>query len=205
MLKGNLLYRHISAIAALVLISLLSSWSGTPYHEISNSWDGFLWGMAEPVLHFDKFVIIIAIGLLAARVIRGSWIAISFVLAAILGIVIHLLQISVPGIEIAIAISSITLGVMLLMPQPRFLTLLVLTAIAGLCQGYVSGELIIEADSITSVFYITGATLTQYAVVMSAKEIGNTLESSDTLPRIMPFLGFAICAISIVFLQGSFN
>lgn len=206
MLKDKLLYRHISAIAALVLISLLSSRSGLPSdHEISNPWDGFLWGIADPVLSFDNFVSIIAIGLLAAGMVSGSWMAISFVLAAILGTVIHLSQISVPGREIAIAIISVTFGVMLLMSRPKFLTLLLLIAIAGLLQGYFSSELIVGADTITSVFYIVGATLTQYAVAMSSKKIGDTLQISGTLPRIKSFVGFAMCALSIVFFQSFFN
>jgi urease accessory protein len=206
MLKDKLLYRHLGAIAALVLISLLSSWSRLPsHHEISNPEDGFLWGMAEPVLSVDNFVSIIAIGLLAAGMVSGSWIAISFVLAAILGTVIHLSQISLPGIEIALAMTSVAFGVMLLISRPKFLTLLLFSAIAGLFQGYFSSESIVGTDTITSVFYIFGAILTQYAVVMSSKKIGDTLEISGTLPRIMSFVGFAICALSIVFLQGSFN
>ncbi|MBD2450147.1 HupE/UreJ family protein [Nostoc sp. FACHB-152] len=206
MLKDKLFDRLVGAIAALVLISLLSLWSGLPsHHVISNPGDGFLWGMAEPVLSFGNFVSIIAIGLLAARMVSSSWIAISFVLAAILGTVIHLSQISVPGIEIAIAITNVAFGVMLLIPQPKFLILLLFSAIAGLFQGYFSSESIVGADTITSGFYIFGAILTQYAVVMSSKKIGDTLEVSSTVPRIISFVGFAICAVSIVFLQGSFN
>lgn len=206
MFKNKLLYRPMGAIAALVLISLLSSWSGlSSVHEISNPWDGFLWGMADPVLCLNMFVSMVAIGLLAAGIIRGSWIAISFVIAAIFGTVIHLLQISLPGVEIAIATISISCGVMLFMPnRPKFLTLLFLTAIAGLSQGYFSSESIIEADIMPSVFYIFGAALTQYAVVMSCRKIGNTIEL-PSMPKTMSFLGIAICALSIVFLKISFS
>jgi urease accessory protein len=206
MFKDKLVYRHISAIAALILISLLSSWSGLPsVHEISNSWDGFLWGMAEPVLRVDRFVSIVAIGLLAAGIVRSNWIAISFVLAATSGTVIHLLQISLPITEIAIAITSISFGVMLFMPnRPKFWTLLILTAIAGLSQGYVSSESLIAANTISSEFYIFGATLTQYAVVISCNKIGNTIEFTD-MPKTMSFVGCAICALSIVFWKISLN
>ncbi|MBE9006318.1 hypothetical protein IQ259_14940 [Fortiea sp. LEGE XX443] len=80
MLKDKLLQRHIGAIAALAIISLLSSWSGLPFHhEIYNSWDGFLWGMADPVLALDKLVGILTIGLLAAGNVRGRWIAVALV------------------------------------------------------------------------------------------------------------------------------
>lgn len=206
MFKDKLVYRHISAIAALVLISLLSSWSGLPsVHEISNTWDGFLWGIAEPVLRVDRFVSIVAIGLLASGIIRSSWIAISFVLTAILGTVIHLLQISLPITEIAIAITSMSFSVMLFMPnKPKFFTLLILTAIAGLSQGYVSSESLIKADTISSAFYIFGATLTQYAIVMSCRKIGKTIKLTD-MPIILNFVGFAICTLSIVFCKISLN
>jgi len=206
MFKNKLLYRHIGAIAALVLISLLSSWSGLPsFHEIANSWDGFLWGIAAPVLSLDKFVSIVAIGLLAAVTVRGGWIAISFVLAALLGTVIHLLPISLPGTEIAIAIASISFGVMLFMPTPpKFLILLIVAAIAGLCHGYFNSESILGADIMPSIFYVLGAALTQYAVVMSCRKIGNTIELSS-MPTMMSFVGFAICALSVVFLKVSVN
>ncbi|NET74366.1 MAG: hydantoin utilization protein, partial [Sphaerospermopsis sp. SIO1G2] len=61
-------YRLMVAIAALVIISLLASSGGSSIqHGISNPWEGFIWGIAEPVLSLDQLVFIVAIGLLSVR------------------------------------------------------------------------------------------------------------------------------------------
>ncbi|MBD2438148.1 HupE/UreJ family protein [Nostoc sp. FACHB-110] len=205
MLKDKLVHRHIGAIAALVLISWLSSWSVSPIHEISNSWDGLLWGIADPVLSWHKFLSMAVIGLLTAGIIRGNWIVILFVVTSILGTVTHLWQINFLSTEIAIAIASVIFGLMLLMPnRPKFLTLLILTAIAGLSQGYGSIESILEAAIIPSILYILGTSFTQYAVVMSCRKIGQKIDFSG-MTKSISFISFIICTLSIVFLQLSFN
>jgi urease accessory protein len=208
--SSKLQHRYIGAIAALVLISLLADWNGlSSQHEISNSWDGLLWGIADPVLAVDRLVAIAAIGLLSAGVVRGSLMPISFLLAAILGTVINLCQISLPTTEIAVVISSMIFGFILVMPnRPNWLIMLILGAIAGLFQGYVNGESIAGADIIPMIMYILGAAGTQYAIAMSAREIGKTInqgEYTDHLPRTIHFVGIAICALGIVFFRSVIN
>jgi urease accessory protein len=203
--------RHIGAIAALILISLLSSLSGTPFeHTISNCWEGFLWGLADPVIGLDCLVGIIAIGLLSSVFVRGAaTIAGSFVLAAILGIVIHLFQLNLPGTEIAIAFSTIVFGTMLMMPsQPNFMLLALGGISAGLFQGYTVAESIIGAGMMPLVAYMLGMTLTLFTVAMSAKEIGGAMGMgaiNRTLSWKISIAGFALCAIGIVFLSNSMS
>ncbi|MBD2522619.1 HupE/UreJ family protein [Nostoc sp. FACHB-133] len=200
--------RHIGAIAALILISLLSSWSGTPdSHTITTWWEGFLWGLADPVIALDCLVGIVAIGLLSSMFVRGAAIAGYFVLAAILGIVIHLFQLNFPGIEIAIAISTIVFSTMLMMPnQPNFVVLALMGISAGLFQGYTLADSIIGAGMLPLIAYIVGMTLTLFVVAMSAREIGGAMgmgEINRTLPWKISIAGFAFCAIGIVFLSNS--
>ncbi|MBE9210781.1 HupE/UreJ family protein [Nostoc sp. LEGE 06077] len=210
MLKDKLLQRYVGAIAALAIISLLSSWTGvSSLHEISNSWDGFLWGMADPVLALDKFASILAIGLLAAGNVRGRLIATTLIFANICGTLIYLWQINLPVTEIAIAIISIVLGIVLITSkQPNLWKLLIITAIAGLLQGYFNSESIIGAETMPSVMYIFGAALTQYAVVMSSREIATQVSQADLSgiwSRKISLVGFAICALGIVFLKNWSN
>ncbi|MEH1962720.1 MAG: HupE/UreJ family protein [Nostoc sp.] len=210
----KLIHRHIGAIAALILISLLSSLSGTPVkHTISNCWEGFLWGLADPVISLNCLVGIIAIGLLSSVFVRGAVIAGCFVLAAVLGIVIHFFQLNLPGTEIAmplagaaIAISTILFGTMLMMPNQLNLIVFALVGIsAGLFQGYADAESIIGAGMIPLIAYILGITLTLFVVAMSAREIGVAMgmrEINRILPWKMSIAGFAFCAIGIVFLSN---
>ncbi|WP_445631292.1 HupE/UreJ family protein [Nostoc sp. DSM 114167] len=200
--------RHIGAIAALILISLLSSLSGTPFdHNISNGWEALVWGLADPVISLNCLVGIVAIGLLSSVFVRGAAIAGCFVLATVLGIVIHIFQLNLPGTEIAIAISTIVFGTMLMMPnQLNFLVLALMSISAGLFQGYANAESIIGAGTISVVAYILGITLTLFAVAMSAREIGVGMgmgEINRILPWKISLAGFALCAIGIVFLSNS--
>ncbi|MDZ8136519.1 MAG: HupE/UreJ family protein [Nostoc sp. DedQUE04] len=200
--------RHVGAIAALILISLLSSLSGTPFdHNISNGWEAFVWGLADPVISLNCLVGIVAIGLLSSVFVRGAAIAGCFVLATVLGIVIHIFQLDLPGTEIAIAISTIVFGTMLMMPnQLNFLVLALVGISAGLFQGYANAEFIVSAGTISVVAYILGITLTLFAVAMSAREIGVGMgmgEINRILPWKISLAGFALCAIGIVFLSNS--
>ncbi|MEH2009925.1 HupE/UreJ family protein [Nostoc sp.] len=204
----KLMHRHIGAIAALILISLLSSLSGTPdHHTISNCWEGFFWGLADPVIGLDRLAGIVAIGLLSSVFVRAAVIAGCFVLAAVLGIVIHLFQLNLLGTEIAIAISTIVFGTMLMMPnQPNFMVLALVGVSAGLFQGYADAESIIGAGMMSLVAYILGITLTLFAVTMSARKIGVAMgmgEINRILPWKISIAGFGFCAIGIVFLSNS--
>ncbi|MHC5767020.1 MAG: HupE/UreJ family protein [Nostoc sp.] len=200
--------RHIGAIAALILISLLSSLSGTPFeHTISNAWEAFVWGLADPVISLNCLVGIVAIGLLSSVFVHGAAIAGCFIFATVLGIVMHLYQLNLPGTEIAIAISTIVFGTMLIMPnQLNFLVLALMGISAGLFQGYANAESITGAGMISVAAYILGITLTLLAVAMSAREIGVGMGMGE-LNRILPWkislAGFALCAIGIVFLSNS--
>ncbi|MFN6475182.1 HupE/UreJ family protein [Nostoc sp. DedQUE07] len=205
---SKLMPRHVGAIAALILISLLSSLSGTPFdHNISNGWEAFVWGLADPVISLNCLVGIVAIGLLSSVFVRGAAIAGCFVLATVLGIVIHIFQLDLPGTEIAIAISTIVFGTMLMMPnQLNFLVFALVGISAGLFQGYANAESIVNAGTISVVAYILGIALTLFAVAMSAREIGVGMGMGE-INRILlwkiSLAGFALCAIGIVFLSNS--
>jgi urease accessory protein len=208
--------RHIGAIAVLILISLLSSLSGTPAdHAISNSWEGFIWGIANPVVSLNCLVGIIAIGLLSAIFVRGALIIGFFNLAAVLGIVIHLFQLNLPGTEIAIAqsvgiaiaICTIILATMLMMPnQLNFIVIALMGVSVGLFQGYAHGQSITGVGTIPLIAYILSITLTQVAVAVSVREIGTVMgmgEINQILPWKISIAGFSLCAIAIVFLSHS--
>ncbi|BAB76416.1 HupE/UreJ family protein [Anabaena sp. FACHB-709] len=198
----KLQHRHLGAIAALILISLLSSVSGLSlHHQITNGWDGFLWGVADPVLHLDSLARILGIGLISTGIVHGSFITMSFVLASILGILTHLSTFHLPGAEIAIAIFTIGFGAMLVMPyRPNWLVVVILGAIAGLLQGYVSGQAINGIDIISLLTYTLGFGLTQYAIATSTRRL-----VSDSLSTIVRFVGFAFIAIGFVFCGNFIN
>lgn len=200
------------AIAAVVCIALLSAaQQALAHHAVggrtpSNFFEGFLSGLAHPLIGLDHFAFVVAIGLLAAGQARGAFIPAGFVLTALAGTGIHLLSLDFPAAEMAVALSVITVGAMLVMPNRlSWLVLAVLVAIAGLFHGYAYGESIVGAQMTPLVAYLLGFTLIQYVVALVAQAIGNVLiqrTANKALP-LMQFAGFAICAIGVVFLTNS--
>ncbi|MEA5577295.1 HupE/UreJ family protein [Anabaena sp. UHCC 0451] len=208
-------HNYIVAIAALILISLLSSSGGAPIeHTISNCWEGFIWGIADPVISLDRLISIVAIGLLSARFVRGAWIGIFFVIAAFCGQLLHLSLLNLPGAEIAmptasaaIAICTVVFGIILVLPTPiTWLACAILSVIAGLSHGYADSQAIMGAEMLTLAAYLIGVILTQTAIVLSAREIGKIIThkaSNQILTKTIHWIGLTFCAIGIVFLANA--
>ncbi|QLE55969.1 HupE/UreJ family protein [Nostoc sp. TCL26-01] len=199
MLTTSKAVRYIGAIAALILISLLSSVNGLSLqHSISNFGDGFLWGVADPVLHFDSLVNTLAIGYIASGMMQAAFITGSLIVATVLGGLMSLSHMNLPGAEIAIAVASLVLSILLVTPnRPHWFILAVLGAIAGLSLGYLDSQSIIQVGGISQFTYLLGMVLSLYAVVTSAKKIGQAM-NQETMSSVYRFVGLAILGISIV-------
>ncbi|WP_231939912.1 HupE/UreJ family protein [Dolichospermum compactum] len=196
------------AIAILVIISLLTSDGGSPIeHNVSTTWEGFIWGIADPVISLDRFAGIVALGLFSAKFTRGNWLNITFVIAAICGQLINLSPVILPAPAIAIAICTIALGVMLVAPIPiHWLAIALLSATAGIFQGYSDATSIIGAETLTMIIFVISVAFTQTVIIMSARKIGVNFginEINQILPKIIRFAGLVFCAIGIVFLGYS--
>ena len=200
--------RLLGAIAILVAISLLTSAGGSPIeHNVSTTWEGFIWGIADPVISLDRFAGIVALGLFSARFARGNWLNITFVMAAICGQLINLSPVILPGPAIAIAICIIALGVMLVTAIPiHWLAIALLSATAGIFQGYSDATSIIGAETLTMITFVISVAFSQAVIIMSVRKIGVNFginEINQILPKIIRFAGLVFCAIGIVFLGYS--
>ncbi len=204
--------RRFSASVFLVCVGLLSAASRAIAHHAlggkipSNFFEGFVSGLAHPIIGLDHFAFIVAVGLLAVGLSRGALIPAGFILTALAGTAIHLLKLDLPGSEIIIAGSAIAFGVMLLLQQrPNFIALTAIAAFAGVFHGYAYGESIVGAQMTPLVSYLLGFSLIQYAIALLALLIGNWTKKKFTRPNFSPmqFAGFVICSIGTVFLTSS--
>lgn len=203
---------NITKITGLVWIGfLLAIEPATAHHATggripANFVEGFLSGLAHPVVGLDHLAFVVAIGLIAAGQSRGALIPAAFLLAAMAGTGVHVLSIDLPAAEIVIATSVIALGGMLALEKhPNFSALAVLGALAGLFHGYAYGEAIVGAEMMPLVAYLAGFTLIQYAIAMVALRIGKVaLSKASNKPlSLIRFSGSAICLLGVVFLAGS--
>lgn len=203
--------RLITLITVVGLVVLSMAQQALAHHALggnipSNFWEGFVSGLAHPVIGLDHLAFVVAVGLIAAGRRSGAIIPSSFVLTALVGTGIHLLRFDLPLAEVAIAISVIACGTMLVLPnRPQTTVLIGLAAIAGLFHGYAYGEAIIGAQMDTVVAYLLGFSGIQLAIAIGAQAVGNiALGRTAKQPLLwMRFAGLLICGIGAVFLNNS--
>lgn len=154
------------------------------------AFEGFMSGLAHPILGLDHFAFIVAVGLLAAIARQGMVIPITFVMAAMAGSGLHLMNVNLPGVELLVAGSVLLFGLLLAM-DPKWPTGVVagLTAIAGLGHGYAYGEAIFGAEMSPLVSYLAGFTLIQLLIALAIFWGSQTLLQRAETPA-TPSLGF---------------
>ncbi|MEO0375972.1 MAG: HupE/UreJ family protein [Cyanobacteria bacterium P01_A01_bin.17] len=171
----------------------------------SNFFEGFMSGIAHPVIGLDHFVFVIAAGLLAALSRQGIMIPVAFVVAGLAGTGIHLQSLDLPAPEFFISASVLLFGVLLaLKKSPNWKLVAGLGAIAGIFHGYAYGEAIVGADMTPLVAYLTGFTVIQLAIALAMSEIGRAILKRHQMPELpLRFAGFAICGVGATFLSST--
>lgn len=170
----------------------------------SNFLEGFMSGVAHPVIGLDHFVFVIAVGLLAALSRQGMRIPLAFGIAGLAGTGLHLQSLDLPAPEFFISTSVLLFGVLLALKQsPNGPMVLGLGAIAGLFHGYAYGEAIVGADMSPMVAYLTGFTVIQLVIALAASVIGRAILKQNQMSALpLRFAGFAICGMGVTFLSS---
>jgi urease accessory protein len=195
-----------SIVFAIAIISFL--FVATPafsHHALGgglpvNFWEGFISGLAHPVIGSDHFAFVIAVGLLSATMRQGILIPIAFVLMAMAGTGIHLMALGLPAVEFLVSGSVLLFGILLVMKDRFNVTAVMsLAAIAGLFHGYAYGEAIFGAEMTPITAYLLGFSAIQLVIALSAFAVGKTMIQS---PSKLRSIGFVICGIGIAFLSN---
>ncbi|MDX2272626.1 MAG: HupE/UreJ family protein [Cyanobacteriota bacterium] len=199
----------------VALFSVAGSWGRAAYAhhplggEIPATFaQGFLSGIAHPMIELDHLVFVIAVGLLALLRPRGLWIPMSFVFGTLLGSLGHLQGLEIPGLELGIAGSIVVIGILLaLTPPPNLPVLLGLSGLAGLLHGYAYAEAIIGAENTPLLAYLLGFSLTQLLIALLAYGLGRRwfLDLAPAEPPTsrrfsLPIAGWVICGMGLAFL-----
>lgn len=208
------IFRSIRPTTGLLVASMLVLLSvATPalaHHAMSskmpsNFFEGFISGMAHPVIGPDHFAFIVAVGLLAVTKRQGILIPVAFVLAAMLGAGLHLTRINIPGVELFVSGSIVLFGILLVIKDsPNTSTVAGLSAVSGLFHGYAYGESIFGAEMTPLLAYLAGFTVVQLAVSLSALWIGKATvlgrasENQPTSDKLRS-AGLVICGVGLAF------
>jgi len=161
--------------------------------------EGILSGLGHPVIGIDHFAAVVAVGCLAAAHRNAPMLAISFVLAMMAGVAIHLQAVTVPAAEILVALSVIGLGAILLrhrdLPATGALSLFVLV---GLIHGYALGESIFGAERTPLAAYLIGLAVIQSCVALGAMAVARAFMRSDVVR--LRLIGAGIVGIGLAVL-----
>ena len=172
----------------------------------SNLFEGFVSGLAHPVIGVDHLLFVLAVGVAAYCFRRALTTAGAFVAATLVGTVVHLTAATLPYAETAVA-ASLVLGGLLLIAAARMhasRAAIAFFALAGVAHGYAYGEAIVGAEMTPLAAYLAGFTLIQLVLVAAAYALARTLERRATwLPPAQAF-GAAVSIAGVAFLAMSF-
>lgn len=166
----------ISAAAA-VAVSALSALAPSPalaHHVMDGAMpttflQGLLSGLGHPIIGPDHLAFVLAVGILSALFARGYVAPLVFVVATLLGCVVHLFSLDLPVAEPAIAFSVVAAGALVFLWRPFDLRVFaLLAAVAGVFHGYAYGESIVGAEPSPLAAYLVGFAIVQSAISLAA-------------------------------------
>jgi urease accessory protein len=186
------------SIGLLLVAFPASAHHGTGAEIPTDFFQGFMSGIAHPLIGIDHFAFILSVGLLAATQQKGIFIPISFVLAAMLGAGIHVAGFDTSGIELWVSGSVLLFGILLsLKNRPNTTVIVLLSAIAGIFHGYAYGESIFGAESTPLFAYLLGFTVIQLLVIMVIFALGKKMLSGQSQSS-----GLVLSGVGLAFLSS---
>lgn len=175
---------------------------------IATGYEGFLSGLAHPIIGLDHCAFVVASGLVAVRRPWGVAVPVAVAIAALLGTGLHLQAVDLPLAEGAIALSVLAVGVLLAWPKPvgerarpQTVALAIAAAVAGLFHGYAYGEAVVGVEMAPTAFYLMGFTAVQLAIALGARTLATRLMPQTGLA--VRYAGFAIAGIGAAYLASA--
>ncbi len=174
----------------------------------SNLFEGFISGLAHPVIGLDHLAFIIATGCFATLSSLGLIIPTGFVIASLIGTAIHLMSFDLPYPEAIIALTVLVSGTMLAQGKfPPAFWIIPLAIIGGIFHGFAYAEAIIGAQTTPLVSYLIGFSLIQWLIAFGCYKIltmtkNNSENSLQSNPQGLRFVGFTLFGIGLTFLTS---
>ena len=167
---------------------------------------GFLSGLAHPVIGVDHLAFIIATGFLLALVKHGVWGVIAFTLGSLLGAALHLTKFGLAGGEVMVALSVILIGGVIMSGHRVTLAWLAVGLIlAGIFHGYAYAESIFGAEPMPLSGYLIGFCSVQLGLGVAALLLHRRLMaiSANSSRSISSAMGAVVGAIGVAFLASN--
>lgn len=134
-----------------VLVTLALLWSGAAYaHVEAGSTQGFLGGLYHPVSGLDHVLAMIAVGLWGAQLGAPAvyTLPVAFPMVMAFGGMLGLMGVSMPGVEVGIALSAVVLGIMVLSERkPPIWAAAIIVGFFAMFHGHAHGTELPEGAS----------------------------------------------------------
>jgi urease accessory protein len=162
----KLTYRILLLISGILMMPAAQAHHPMGGAVPSTAWDGFLSGLAHPLIAIDHLLFLLAVatllGLSRAPIHRSALALLVFILVSLIGATLRVSDVTPPRLELWIGASLLVVAFCLwqrrlLSVIPTLLTL----ATAGLMHGLAYGEAVIGAETTPVVWYLAGLLVVQ--------------------------------------------
>jgi urease accessory protein len=169
--------------------------------------EGLLSGFGHPVIGLDHLLFVLAIGAACYYFGQRAGAVATFLLATIVGTVLHLWQAAVPYPDAWVAVTLVLFGVLLLNTGPvlRSRAAVGLFALAGIAHGYAYGEAIVGAEQTPLFAYLAGLTAVQVLVVLAGYGLARFIDRKRPHLRSARAIGGTLSVAGAAFLLMSLS
>ncbi len=192
---------YLPVALGAILVSLTAAFPAQAHHvmdgELPTTFiEGLLSGLAHPVIGLDHFAFVVGVGLAASTLANRFSLPAVFVAATIVGVFAHLTEMNIPLVELLIALSVLTAGILLISGRHyQSVVWMPLFAIAGLLHGYAYGESIVGAEPSPLLAYFLGFIVIQYGVAILTVTIAERLvDTARHTPNLVTRIGGGMIA-----------
>ena len=191
------MHRILTLAVALSTITLSSAFAHHPLGgEVPQTLlHGFLSGVGHPVIGFDHFAFVVAIGLIAAFHKQRTMMPAGYVLGTMAGTLLTISSIVLPLAELVITASVIIAGVIAMRGKlTSVMPMTVGAAIMGLFHGWAYGAAVVGAEATPIIAYLAGFGLVQMAIALSVGYVAVNIWKATSSESLQPRLAGALMA-----------
>jgi len=156
---------------------------------------GFLSGIGHPVIGFDHFAFVIAVGVLAALQQYRFIMPVGFIAGTILGTVMSVALVSLPFAEVVITLSVVLAGMVAMRGRGASLVpATMLVAMAGIFHGWAYGATVIGAEMTPLMAYLAGFSMIQLVIMLATGFLLRVIWKVSSAEALQPRLAGALIA-----------
>ena len=156
---------------------------------------GLLSGLGHPVIGFDHFAFILAIGVLATFQSHRLAIPFGFVTGTFIGTFLTLAGVELPYAELVITLSVLFAGIAVMRGKSMAaMPVFVMISIAGLFHGWAYGAAIVGAEATPLIAYLFGFGSIQLALMFGAGFLVRQIWRATSMVELKPRLAGALFA-----------